>query len=93
MFTGEGIFSPKDYELHQFITSIAKVSSQRIGMIARGLSPFATDGDSGGPVFHDGKIIAVMSTVSEYCETEFGEDYGILNTATLLSGFRFKLLN
>ncbi len=90
-FTGHGAFSARDFGLRRFSTTVSKVSSQRIGMIADPMSPFASDGDSGGPVLFAGKIIGVTSTVSEHCETEFGSDYGILNTATLTLGLQLSL--
>lgn len=63
---------------------VREVNSQRFSFKADIMKAFAADGDSGSPIIADDKIIGVMSTVSEHCESEFGEDYGILNTATLV---------
>lgn len=45
-------------------------------------STWADSGDSGGPVLRNGKVIAILSTRHEKCETLYGEDYAIMNTAT-----------
>jgi len=65
---------------------IREVNTQRFSFKADIMKAFAADGDSGSPVLLNGEIIGVMSTVNEHCETDFGEDYGILNTATVVDG-------
>lgn len=57
-------------------------NSQRIGFSNGLMSNWADIGDSGGPVYFQGELIAVLSTMEEKCESETGHDYKILNTAT-----------
>ncbi len=84
-FSGIGSFLTKTPELRTGSSEVWRISKQRIGFVATVNETFAADGDSGGPVLVDGHLVGVMSTVSERCETEFGEDYAILNTASVIS--------
>lgn len=64
---------------------IWRMNSQRISFLASLEDNFAAHGDSGGPVYKNNQVVAIMSTLEEHCETEFGSDYGVINTATPLS--------
>ncbi len=76
---------PHTGDLNQGSGLLARFSDQRLELINFDSKPFAAEGDSGGPVFHAGKLIAILSTISTRCDTEFGEDYAIQNTATRLT--------
>lgn len=89
-FDGVGSVIVKSPQLRMGSAEVWRYTSQRVGFVNYITSPFAADGDSGGPILFNGKIIAVLSTISERCETEFGEDYAILNTGSLLSDARTK---
>lgn len=69
---------------------VQRANSQRIAFWNEETRVFADLGDSGGPVLHNGKVVALFSTKEEKCETEFGEDYAILNTATRVMGLKLK---
>lgn len=84
-FDGSGMLLVKNPRLRSGSSQVWRISAQRVGFVSEIMKPFAADGDSGGPVFVNNKLVGVMSTISERCETQFGEDYAILNTATLLS--------
>lgn len=90
-FSGIGSFLTKSPELRSGHSEVWRISTQRIGFVSTVNESFAADGDSGGPVLVDGHLVGVMSTVSERCETEFGEDYAILNTASLISSAEARL--
>jgi hypothetical protein len=74
---------PSDLRLGK--NQIWRTSEQRIGFTSQGNKPVADRGDSGAPIFYNGEVTAVVSTVEEKCETKFGSDYAIMNTATRLS--------
>lgn len=57
----------------------------RLALLSLDSQAFAADGDSGAPVMRNGKVVAVVNTVGTKCDTEFGEDYAIQNTATRLT--------
>ena len=59
-----------------------------MGWFASPSAAFAVDGDSGGPVFKNGKLVGIINTVSEHCTEPTGQDYGFLNTATRLGAIR-----
>lgn len=80
----------KDPKLRYGSSKVWRISPQRIGFVGTVMESFAADGDSGSAVLHNGKVVAVMSTVSERCETQFGEDYAILNTSSLLANSTVK---
>jgi len=60
-------------------------TSSRLALLSPDTKAFAADGDSGAPVIFNGKVVAVVNTVGTKCDTEFGEDYAIQNTATRLT--------
>lgn len=66
-------------------SAIWRWTSTRLALLSPDTKPFAADGDSGAPVIKNGKVVAVMNTVGTKCDTEFGEDYAIQNTATRLT--------
>lgn len=80
-----GFTMSKNPLLRSGSSEVWRITTQRMGFVSDVMASFAADGDSGGPVTVNGKLVGVMSTISERCETQFGEDYAILNTATLLS--------
>lgn len=75
----------KSDDLRRASNQIWRFNSQRLSFLATGNQNFADQGDSGGPVFVRGKLVGILSTESEKCETELGSDYGIQNTAMRLS--------
>lgn len=83
---------PSDKDLHVGSSALWRWSEQRIVMLAPDTRSFAAPGDSGGPVLADGHVVAIMSTVGTKCDTEFGEDYAIQNSATRLSAEKLRAL-
>jgi hypothetical protein len=63
---------------------ITQGNAQRVAFETAVEGPWADSGDSGGPLLRDGKVVAIMATRHEKCETPEGGDYVILNTATRL---------
>jgi hypothetical protein len=61
---------------------ISQINGQRVGFETPVEGQWADSGDSGGPVLRDGKVVGIMATRHEKCETPEGSDYMILNTAT-----------
>lgn len=76
---------PNPTDLRIGKNQIWRTSENRVAFISEGYKPVADRGDSGAPLFYNGEVTAVISTVEEKCETEFGNDYAIMNTATRLS--------
>jgi V8-like Glu-specific endopeptidase len=72
-------------DLRYATNMIWRMNSQRIVMKAETTANFADHGDSGAPLYRNGKVVAIMSTIDEHCETEYGSDYAILNTAVSLT--------
>lgn len=68
-----------------------QMNEQRFGFVTKQGGQWADHGDSGGPVFYKGKLVGLMSTVGEFCETPFGEDYAIINTVSKVSSFLSEL--
>ena len=89
-FSGVGGFLIKEPTLRSGSSEVWRTSAQRIGFVNEVSKPFAADGDSGGPVIVGDKLVGVMSTISERCKTQFGEDYAILNTSSLFSNEQAK---
>jgi hypothetical protein len=67
---------------------VMRSGHNRLATISNVSKGFADTGDSGGPVIANQKVIGILNTVEEKCETEFGEDYAILNSFTLISSQR-----
>jgi hypothetical protein len=63
---------------------IWRMNDQRLAFKENVEGQYASFGDSGTPVYRDGKVVGLLSTIDENCETKFGTDYGIEVTATLL---------
>ncbi len=76
---------PRPNDLRLGKSKIWRVTEKRIAIISQHLDPIGDIGDSGAPFFDNGQVTAVLSTVETKCETEFGEDYAIMNTAVTLS--------
>ena len=55
-------------------------NSQRIAVINKMHENYADSGDSGGPVLRRGKLVGILATRENKCETPLGEDYAIVNT-------------
>lgn len=72
-------------------SKVWRASQQRVGFVAPQHLAFAAEGDSGGPVLVDRKLVGVVSTLSERCESEWGHDYAMLNTSSLISTSEAKL--
>lgn len=49
-------------------SKVWRASQQRVGFVAPQHLAFAAEGDSGGPVLVDRKLVGVVSTLSERCE-------------------------
>src|SRR5262249_14369574 len=75
---------PLDPRLTSGRNKIWRVSEQRFAFRAPDGETFAARGDSGGPVYRNGNLIGILSTIEQSCETKFGEDYSILNSAIRL---------
>lgn len=71
-------------------SKIMREGLNRLAIISSNLSGFADRGDSGGPIIANQKVIGILNTIEEKCETELGEDYAILNSFTFLSRPRVK---
>ena len=90
--TASLLVMPTIKSLHKGESKIWRWNNQRLAMIALEIESFASDGDSGGPVIINGKLVAIISTISTKCDTEFGEDYAVQNTSTRLTKENLKLL-
>jgi len=90
-FTGPSFETLTDITAHDLSSGHAQIwergNKQRISFISKVYNNWADSGDSGGPIFRDGKLIAVLSTVDQKCETPYGSDYAIINTATRVTEF------
>lgn len=88
-FTGsifEGSTDITDHDLSRGDAHVwERENEQRISFVTKESGHFADSGDSGGPVMRDGKLVAVLSTVDQKCETPYGSDYAIVNTATRIT--------
>lgn len=76
---------PQPDDLRSAANKIWRTTEKRSAIIAPPMEAFADQGDSGAPVFHDGAVVGVMSTMDEKCETAYGDDYALMNTITNLS--------
>ncbi len=74
--------TPKIDDLRSFTSKVKRMNWQRWAIMADAVSAFADEGDSGAPAFFDDKLVGLVSTVQPKCETEFGEDYEIMNSIT-----------
>ena len=74
--------TPKIDDLRSFTSAVKKMNSQRWAISADALSAYAEQGDSGAPAFLNDQLVGLVSTVQPKCETEFGEDYEIMNSIT-----------
>ncbi|MFN8792459.1 MAG: trypsin-like serine peptidase [Bdellovibrionales bacterium] len=77
--------------LRRATNQVVRESPQRIAFWNPPESSWADSGDSGGPILRKGRVVAIMATRHEKCETQFGEDYKIMNTATRVREFWLKL--
>jgi hypothetical protein len=69
---------------------IGKIGYTRSATISAVGTGFADQGDSGGPVISNNKIIGILNSIEERCETEFGDDYALKNGFTKLSSTKVK---
>ncbi|MES2770026.1 MAG: trypsin-like serine protease [Bdellovibrionota bacterium] len=76
---------PQPNDLRLGKSKIWRTGEKRFAIISQYLDPIGDIGDSGAPVFDNGQVTAVLSTLETKCETEYGEDYAIMNTAVALS--------
>lgn len=76
---------PSMLDFREGTNIIWRTSEQRIAFISPHHESIAQHGDSGAPVFNNGELVALVSSVEEKCETQYGDDYAIMNTATILS--------
>lgn len=74
--------TPKVDDLRSFTSQVKRANSQRWAIMADAASSFADEGDSGAPAFLNDQLVGLISTVQPKCETEFGEDYEIMNSIT-----------
>jgi hypothetical protein len=85
--------SPND--LRSMTTRVSRSQNHSQASISTPLDPIADEGDSGGAVVHNNKVVGILNTVEEKCETELGQDFGYFNSFTNLSSPKVKawLLN
>jgi len=74
--------TPKVDDLRSFTSKVKRMNSQRWAITAHAASSFAEAGDSGAPAFFNDRLVGLVSTVQPKCETEFGEDFEIMNSIT-----------
>lgn len=77
----------EDGALRRAENKVVRESAQRIAFWNPPELSWADSGDSGGPILRKGQVVAIMATRHEKCETPFGEDYKIMNTATRVREF------
>lgn len=84
-------FNLTERDLAYFKTKIWRINSQRASILAQAIGPFADEGDEGGPVFYNNKLVALVSSTDEKCESELGDDYGIRNTLSFITSKTLKI--